>query len=75
VIKVLGAEVVDDSAGLGHREYPAGTVVSGPGPNIGVVSGKGVLEITWLQMEGKRAMSAGEFLRGHPELPGSTLPS
>ncbi len=75
VIKVLGAEVVDDSAGLGHREYPAGTVVSGPGPNIGVVSGKGVLEITWLQMEGKRAMSAGEFLRGYPELPGSTLPS
>lgn len=45
------------------------------GAAFGVLTGNGVLGICRLQPEGKRAMSAGEFLRGHRGLQGSTLPS
>ena len=42
---------------------------------FGVAAGGGVLGIVRVQMEGKKAMSSGEFLRGQPNLIGAILPS
>ena len=44
----------------------AGTVVDAVGSRLAVATGSGILEITELQSEGKRPMSAREFLAGHP---------
>jgi methionyl-tRNA formyltransferase len=46
--------------------------LSGP-PGIGVVSGQGVLGLCRLQLEGRRDMSAGEFVRGQRDFLGSVL--
>ncbi len=48
-----------------------------PSPSRGKGWGEGVnaLEILELQPEGKRAMSAAEFLRGHPDVIGATMSS
>jgi len=42
-----------------------GTVVEALEKGIGVMCGDGVFWITELQLEGKKAMSAAEFIRGH----------
>ena len=42
---------------------------------FGVGTGDGVLGVLKVQLEGKRAMSAGEFLRGQQKLIGAVLPS
>jgi methionyl-tRNA formyltransferase len=42
---------------------------------FGVGTGDGILAITRVQMEGKKAMSAAEFLRGQRDLLGVVLPS
>ena len=41
---------------------------------FGVCTGEGVLGILKVQLEGKRAMSAAEFLRGQRQFIGSVLP-
>lgn len=71
LLKVPSASVVEGSTGAGQP----GTVVSDHGFAIGVATGDGVLALSSLQLEGKRAISAGEFLRGYPEFVGATLPS
>ena len=43
-----------------------GTVIRAAPDGIDVATGDGVLRVTVLQMPGKRAMSAAEFLQGHP---------
>jgi methionyl-tRNA formyltransferase len=52
-----------------------GRVVALPPPDTGVavVTGDGFLRVLRLQIEGKRAMSAGEFLRGQRNFIGSIL--
>jgi methionyl-tRNA formyltransferase len=45
---------------------------SGPG-YFGVATGNGVLRVLRLQIEGKRAMLADEFLRGQPDFIGAVL--
>ncbi len=42
---------------------------------FGVNAGEGVLGVLKVQLEGKRSMSAGEFLRGQQKLVGTILPS
>ena len=37
--------------------------------------GEGLLGLRRLQLEGKRTILAGEFLRGYPAFPGARLPS
>ena len=44
----------------------AGTVVEAAGDRLAVATGAGILEITEIQSEGKRPVSAREFLAGHP---------
>ena len=54
-----------------------GLVVTLDGPEVavGVVTGKGVLGLKNLQMEGRRAVSSEEFVRGYGNFPASVLPS
>ena len=44
------------------------------GAAFGVNTGDGILGVLQVQLEGKRAMSAAEFLRGQPQLLGAVLP-
>ena len=41
----------------------------------GVVTGRGILGLKSLQMEGRRAVNSGEFVRGYGSFLGSALPS
>ena len=40
-----------------------------------VTGGGSALELLWVQIEGRRPLGVEEFLRGHPDLVGSKLPS
>lgn len=58
--------------GEGHGEI--GTVVSLAGqPAVGVVTRQGVLGLCQVQLEGRRAMSAADFVRGKRDFVGSVL--
>ncbi len=61
----------------GERTLEVGQVValSKEGAVFGVNTGDGVLGILRMQLEGKRVMSAGEFLRGQRQFIGAVLPS
>ena len=56
-------------------EGPPGRVVSLPAADapMGVVTAEGVLALKTIQVEGRRAQSAAEFLRGRPQFIGSQL--
>lgn len=58
VIKVLKAEATSP-----EETAPAGAIVDTE--KFIVATGKGAIKIKTLQMEGKKAVSSGEFLRGH----------
>ena len=51
----------------------AGTIVSADPQGIRVRTGKGILCVTELQLEGKKALPAADFLRGHPLGKGDTF--
>ncbi|MCR5784157.1 MAG: methionyl-tRNA formyltransferase [Eubacterium sp.] len=57
ILKIWKAEVTDD-------EGKAGCVIKKDKTSLTVACGKGALKITELQIEGKKRMSAEEFLRG-----------
>jgi len=40
---------------------------------LAIVTGSGLLLVKQLQLEGKKAMSAEEFLRGYPQIVGQVL--
>lgn len=67
--------VISEPADFPSQLYgEPGTVVVAEGGRLWVRAGEGsVLAIEQLQPEGKRPMTAGEFLRGHPLSPGSHL--
>jgi len=54
----------------GDGAAPPGTVVAASGDDLVVATGAGLLALTQLQREGKRAASAREFLAGRPLKPG-----
>jgi methionyl-tRNA formyltransferase len=58
-----------------QNDAAKGQVVATAHSGFGVRTGSGVLEILVIQLEGKRAMSAGQFLIGQPQLIGDKLPS
>lgn len=70
LLKILEG-IPDGYAGL---ESP-GTVVADDAQEPGVVTGDGALRIRRLQMEGRRATTGGEFLKGYPGFVGSRLSS
>jgi len=49
-------------------------VTGGPQAAFGVYTGDGILGVSGVQLEGKRAMSAAEFLRGQRQFIGARLP-
>jgi methionyl-tRNA formyltransferase len=71
-LKINDASVITD----GEEKEP-GKVVLIPGKqeSAGVTTGDGVLKINIIHYEGKRAMSAHEFIRGQRDFIGSKLPS
>ncbi len=50
-----------------------GTILGADGLTLDVETGRGVLAISELQPEGRRPMTAREFLAGHPVRPGEVL--
>jgi methionyl-tRNA formyltransferase len=70
-LKITSAAVLPDKPSTG-----AGRVValSGSDEVLGVGTGDGVLGVLRLQLEGRRAMSAPEFLHGQRDFIGSVLP-
>ena len=72
LLKIVEARVVHTET----LERP-GTVISIPDrpQGVGVVTGAGVLELIRLQLEGKRAVGAEEFVRGQRDFLGARLPS
>jgi methionyl-tRNA formyltransferase len=62
------AAILSDSGGIA-----AASIIQADGQGLVVACGKGALRVQSLQPAGKRAMSAGEFLRGHPLKVGDRL--
>lgn len=67
-LKVLEASGMQEATGA-----PAGQVVRLPDGRVVVGSGSGALVLHRLQLEGRRAVSAGEMVSGYPGFVGSLL--
>jgi methionyl-tRNA formyltransferase len=65
-LKILAADLVDETP------PGAGVVFSDEG-RLFVGSGSGSLELKQLQLEGRQAIAAADFLRGQPDIDGATL--
>ena len=70
-LNVVEAVVVDDSCAA---EGAVGEVMAGR-EGVVVVTGRGLLRLGSLRLEGRRTQSSEEFVRGHADFPGSRLPS
>jgi len=70
-LKIVEAKPLMEKKGV----EPGRAVVLGGEAAFGVGCGDGVLAVYRVQLEGKRAMSAAEFMRGQRELIGALLPS
>ncbi len=55
------------------KDSVPGCVLQSCGNKLLVKTGKGVIEIVELQLQGSRRMKASDFLRGRPVLPGTAL--
>jgi methionyl-tRNA formyltransferase len=70
-LKIIEAEALPEEITPG-----AGRVMALPGGGgLGIGTGEGVLGVLWLQLEGKKAATAAEFLRGQRDFIGEKLPS
>ena len=61
------------TASATEGEVLPGKVISPGDDRLGIGSSDGVLEVTSLQIEGKKAMTAKEFLQGYQEFVGAEL--
>jgi methionyl-tRNA formyltransferase len=70
-VKIVEAEALTEAASPG-----AGKVISlrGGKSELGIGTGEGVLGVIKLQLQGKKIVSAAEFLRGQRDFLGDTLP-
>ncbi len=72
-------EIIEAVPLPGEAKLEPGRVVAltpaGEGTVFGIHSGDGILGVLKIQIEGKRAMPAAEFLRGQRQLIGTILPS
>lgn len=56
-------------------DAPPGTIIRADGDTFAVATGDGVIQILQIQPEGRRVMTAREFLSGHAVAAGTRLPS
>ena len=70
MLKITEAVPLSDA-----EDAAEGQVVALPHSGFGVKTGDGILGVLAVQLEGKRAISAAEFLRGQRQLIGAVLPS
>ena len=70
-VKIIEAEALPE-----ERSPGAGKVIALPGRKgeLGIGTGEGVLGVLKLQLQGKKAVSAAEFLRGQRDFIGDKLP-
>ncbi|MBI5565861.1 MAG: methionyl-tRNA formyltransferase [Chloroflexi bacterium] len=71
MVKILKTGMRDEGSGIGDRgsgigDQGSGTVVRLADGAIGVVTGDGVIELIEIQLAGRKAMSARDFVRGQP---------
>lgn len=71
-LKVLQAIALPQNEGSEPGEVIA--LRTGRDAEVGVQTGEGVLGLLRVQLEGKRVLSATEFLHGQKDFPGSRLP-
>jgi methionyl-tRNA formyltransferase len=71
-LKINEAEVLP---GGEEKETGKVIIIQGKQEGVGIVTGDGILKTNIIHYEGKRAMSAHEFIRGQRDFPGSKLPS
>jgi methionyl-tRNA formyltransferase len=71
-IKIIEAEAL-----LEERSPGAGKVIALPGREggLGIGTGEGVLQVLRMQLQGKKAVTAAEFLRGQRDFIGNNLPN
>lgn len=67
-LKILEAEPLDAT-----QDNPPGKVVAMNNSEVAVSAGQGVLRLLSVQIEGRRASSAADFIRGYPDFIGSIL--
>jgi len=74
VLKLLDVLALPANAGVTAER---GLVVALANPDVpaAVITGQGMLGLKTLQLEGRRSMSAAEFLQGHPSFIGSLVGS
>ena len=73
-LKIIEAVPLPGPSRMGRIEVGQVVALKREGAVFGVNTGDGVLGILKVQMEGKRAMSAAEFLRGQRQFIGTILP-
>jgi len=74
-LKIVEAVPLPGPSRMGRIEVGQVVALNDEGAVFGVNTGDGVLGILRLKLEGKRAMSATEFLRGQRQFIGAILPS
>ncbi|CAI8041824.1 Methionyl-tRNA formyltransferase [Geodia barretti] len=72
-LKVLEAEPMGDLVPAGAG--PGNVVGGASGQRLSVATGQGMLALNRVQLEGRRAVTSEEFLRGYPEIVGARLGS
>jgi len=74
-LKILKAVPLSEEGAVGAgRVVALSSTAEGSGVAFGVGSGDGLLGVLQVQLEGKRVVSAAEFLRGQRQFIGVTLP-
>jgi methionyl-tRNA formyltransferase len=68
IVKVVRTQVTE-----GMRDGEIGRVVKLSDGSIGVVTGEGVLVLKEIQLAGRKALKAEDFVRGQPKFIGAVL--
>lgn len=73
MLKLWEADVLPDEATAGENREGCGRVLAASSSGLKVGTGGGILNITSLQLEGKKRMDTAAFLRGFPVQAGMRL--
>lgn len=71
-LKIIKANILDESF-IDRRQLKVGQVFLTENKNLAVACGKNALILIEIQLEGKKPVSAKEFLNGYPEIIGTIL--